>query len=979
MRLKSNFIHAFLAQSLLILCLMMGVNQEVFAQNMIVNGIVKDNNQEVLIGASVVVPGTKNGVITDIDGKFTLSCPKGSTLEVSYVGYITQKLPTQSNMTIVLQENAIALQETVIVGIGYGTMRKSDLTGSITSVNQKDFKKGIITSAEQLLQGKIAGLSVVQGSGDPSSGASMRLRGGTSLSASNSPLIVVDGIPGVDFNTVQPSEIISIDVLKDASAAAIYGSRGANGVIIVTTNRAGNGAESKSIEYNGYVAVGQIAKHMDLLSADQWRAYVRENNVANAIDYGADTDWQKELERTAISQSHNVFMSNVNKNSGYRASVTYQDNQGVIKRSDMERLAGSLSAYQYALDNRLKMDIGVSGGFDKWTPIDTRIFERMANLNPTVPVKDQNGKYTSIGGTNTENPVELNNNRTNDDSRHRFLGYGKIELEILKGLKAVGNGSYEYNSYQRRYYVPTYAVMEGQAEKGRGERTVADYTTIQLETYLNYDVAFNQAHKLNLMAGYSYMKNTYEGFGATRRGFDTDAFLYNNLASGADYRAGDVYSYKGQANLISVFGRVNYNFLGKYMFTGTLRQDGSSRFGKNNKWGLFPSASLAWRISDEAFMQQTSSWLNNLKLRFGYGVTGNQDGIGEYKSLSLLGAGGASYYDATTGTWKKSYAPIQNVNPDLKWESTAQYNIGLDFGIFNRINGTLEFYYKKTSDLLWTYPVPQPPYLVGTMLSNVGDLSNKGIELSLNANIIKNKGLSLDANLTFSYNDQKIDKLSNEVFQAVGLKSGSLHGLRGMSGMYSQIIKEGYPAGAFYGPKCYGIDEDGKYILNTDKDGKPIDEYLGSAQPKFNIGFGMNLVYKGFDLGFSTYGMFGQKVLNASAMSMYDPTRLPSQNVPDDFLKSGIKTDPTFSSYWVEDGSFFRLQSATLGYTIPKTKSIGIEKVRIYVTGENLFTITGYSGIDPEVNASGLDAPGIDRFNFYPRPRTVSLGVNISF
>lgn len=967
--------------SLFILFMMTGLCETATAQNITATGKVVDKNQEPLIGATVRIVGAQGGTITGMDGDFSLSCPSNSTLEISFVGYISQKVNAGTRLSIVLQEDAIALEETVIVGVGYGTMRKSDLTGAITSVNAKDMKQGIITSAEQLLQGKVAGLSVVQSSGAPEAGASIRLRGGTSLSASNGPLVVVDGIPGVDFNSVQPSEIVSIDVLKDASAAAIYGSRGANGVIIVTTNRAASDTEQKSIQYNGYVAIGQVAKHMDLLSADQWRAYVRENNVGQAIDYGADTDWQKELERIAISHSHNVAISNSRKDNGYRASITYQNNQGVIVRNSMNRLAGSLAAYQTGWNGRLRIEAGINANFDSWHPIDNRIFERMTNLNPTFPVYDQNGDFAQIGGTNTENPVEINANRADDQKRHRFLGYGKVELDLVKGLKAVANGSYEYQSTEGGLYKPTYAMMEGKSEKGWGQRTYAKYTNKQIETYLNYDLELARIHRMNFMAGYSYLINVYDGFGSSRSGFDTDAFLYNNLAAGSDFRAGDVYSYKGEAKLASFFGRINYNLMGKYMLTATLRRDGSSRFGTNHKWGTFPSVSLAWRISDEAFMESTTSWLNNLKLRAGYGVTGNQAGIGEYKSLAVLSADGASYYDAASGTWKKSYVQAQNVNPNLKWESTAQLNIGLDFGIFNRINGTIEFYHKKTSDLLWTYPVPQPPYQVGTMLANVGDLVNKGIEVSLSANILRQKDLTLDANVTFAYNDQEITKLSNDAYQAVGLQAGSLHGLRGMSGMYSQIIKEGYPSGAFYGPKCSGIDSDGNYIINRDEDGKPINEYLGSAQPKFNLGFGMNLTYRDFDFSFAGYGMFGQKVLNATRMAMFDPTRLPAQNVPDDFLESGIKSDPVFSSYFVENGSFFRLQSVTLGYTLPGVKKIGLEKIRFYLTGENLFCITGYSGIDPEVSLPDnvLEGPGIDRFNSYPRPRTFSLGVNISF
>lgn len=988
MELK-NKIYKYIVSSFFFMLFFAGMSLHTSAQNITANGTVTDQNNDPLIGVTIKVVGNDmQGTMTDIYGKFELNCPTGSVLEFSYIGFNTEKATAAPNMKITLSENTIALKETLIVGIGYGTMRKSDLTGSIASVSKDDLKQGIVTSTEQMLQGKISGLSIVQGSGDPTTGATIRLRGGTSLGAGNSPLIVIDGIPGVDINTVQPSEIVSVDVLKDASSAAIYGSRGANGVIIITTSRSESDKESKSIQYNGYVAVGNTAKHLDLLSGNQWRAYVRDNNVKDAIDYGGNTDWQKELERTSLSHSHNIFFNNVTKDSGYSASFTYMNTQGIIKRNELERLAGSISAHQYGLNQKLKIEGGLTANRDKWNPIDNRIFERATNLNPTVPVKDRNGVYTSIAGTNTENPVELNNNRFADNTRHRLLGYGKIDIEPIKGLKGTANGSYEYNSLQTSFYLPTYAVMEGMAEKGRGQRAVDDSRTFQLETYITYDTEFNNQHRLNIMGGYSYTNLMYNGFGAFRRGFDTDAFLYNNLAAGEDYRKGDVYSYKGEATLVSFFGRVNYSYLGKYMATATLRRDGSSRFGDNHKWGMFPSASVAWRMSEESFMDPTSSWLDNLKIRFGYGVTGNQDGIGEYKSLSLLGASGSSYYDASTGNWKSSYAPTQNPNPDLKWESTEQFNLGIDFGFINRFSGSIELYNKKTNDLLWVYPVSVPPNLFGTKLANVGNLSNKGIELNLNTNIVRIKDFNWDANLTLAYNKQEITSISNEQYESVGFPAGGVHGLRGMSDFYTQTIKEGYPVGAFFGPKCLGLDEEGKYVLKTDDSGNAIDEYLGSAQPRVNLGIAMNFTYKDFDLNISGYGMFGQKVLNATGMSLYSPLRLPAQNVPDKFITSGITSNPTYSDYWIEDGSFFRLQSMTLGYTLPENKNLGLKRIRFYVTGENLFTITGYTGVDPEVNidlqlnqANGevTTSPGIDMYNYYPRPRTFSLGVNISF
>lgn len=967
----------------LIFFMMMLFCSNVSAQDFTATGTVVDSEKEPLIGASVSVVGGKVGAITDIDGNFTIQCKQGDMLEISYVGYNNRKVQAGKGLNIVMEQDAKTLDEVTVVGIGYGKMRKSDLTGAIASVNSKDMKQGVITSTEQLLQGKVAGLSIVQSSGAVESGASIRLRGGTSLSASNGPLVVVDGIPGVDINSVQPSEIVSMDILKDASAAAIYGSRGANGVIIITTNRQGSDTEVNTIQYNGYVAIASAAKTLDLLSANQWRSYVRSTGNMNALDYGADTDWQKELMRTAISHSHNINFSSSKKSHGYRASFTYNNNEGVIKRNNMNRVAGSLSAYQTGMNGRLRLDEGINANFDSWHPIDNRIFERMTNLQPTFPVFNQNGSYAQLNGTNTENPVELNNNRIEDRKRHRFLGYLKAELSIVEGLTATMNTSYESNSVKSGLYKPTYARMEGQSEHGWGQRLYDDYTNKQLELYLTYDKKFADIHHLNLMGGYSYLDNTYEGFGSTRSGFDSDAFGYNNLAAGTDYRQGDVYSYKGESKLISFFGRINYSLMDRYMVTATLRRDGSSRFGNNHKWGVFPSVSLAWRISEEPFMASTHEWLDNLKLRAGFGVTGNQNGIGEYKSLAILSPSGAAYFDGTTGTWKNAYTQIQNPNPDLKWESTAQWNLGVDFSVFNKLNGTLELYYKKTSDLLWTYPVPQPPYLVGTMLANVGDLVNKGFELSLGYKAVRAKNWTLDANMSLAYNHQEITKLSNDQYQAVGLQAGSLHNVRGMSNTYSQVIKEGYPAGAFWGPHCTGISSDGKYMLDKDDNGKVKDGYLGSAMPKWNLGLSLNATWRDFDASVAAYGMFGQKVLNVSRMVMYDPTRFPSQNTLDDFMKSGITDNPTYSDYFIENGDFFRLQAITLGYSVPlnTVKKLGLTRLRFYVTGENLFCITGYKGIDPEVSVPDnvLSSPGIDFFNSYPRPRTFSLGVNIGF
>lgn len=963
---KKPFLGSMLIFSLLLLTA--GMNAQ---ERREISGTVIDNTGQPLPGATILETGTNNGTTTDFDGQFNLRVSANSILEISYVGFLTRNITitpaTSSPITIKLEVNPQSLEEVILVAVGYGTMRKSDLTGAISSLTEDQLVKGVISSTEQVLQGRVAGLTVVQGSGDPSSGATMRLRGGTSLTASNNPLVVVDGIAGVDINTVQPGDIKAIDVLKDASASAIYGSRGANGVIIITT-KSGQ-SSGQAVTYTGYSGISFSSNNIDMLSANQWRNNVRENNLSQAIDFGGTTNWQKELEQTAFTQSHTISLSTGSDFSGLRASVSYLDNEGIIKSTGLERLAASVSTYLYALDKDLKFDIGVTANMDEWHPLDYRIFERAYNLNPTIPVYTNDGEFAQVGGTLYENPLEILTNRTADDNRKRLLGYLKTEYDFLTDFKAVVNLSLEHNSHTGNLYKPSYAIMEGRTEGGYGNKAYDQYTTSQLETYLNYDKTFNN-HRLNAMAGYSFLENEYEGFGAQRSGFETDLFEYNNLGAGQDYRLGDVYSFKGKSRLISFFARGNYSFDSRYMFTATIRKDGSSRFGKNNKWGTFPSVSAAWQISNEEFMIGSANWLTNLKIRAGYGITGNQEGIGEYKSLSILGVGRDSYYDPKTDAWKLAYSPVQNPNPDLKWESTEQINIGVDFSLFNRIYGSLDWYRKYTHDLLYTYEVPQPPYLVGTMLANVGELSNKGIELSLNADIIENENFSWDANLNVFGNKQKIEKLSNQVYETDIIYSGSLHGLSGMSNQFSQVIREGYPVGTFWGREFLGLDENGEFILGDE------DTAIGDVQPSLNVGLGMNFTYFNFDFGFTGYGSFGQEVLNATNMMLYDQNRLPAYNVPDESLTRGIASTPTYSSYWVEDASFFRLQTMTLGYNVPMNDLFS--NLRIYLLGENLAVFTNYTGVDPEVATSGLASPGIDRFNIYPKPTTISLGLNIS-
>jgi len=950
-------------------------------QEILVKGrITSSDNDEPLPGVNISIKGTTMGTITDLNGEYQISVPApDATLVFQFMGYLTEEVMVgdQTTINVTMVMDIVQLNEIVVVG--YGTMRKQDLTGSISSVSSEELNTGVITTTEQVLQGKVAGLTVIRGSGDVSSGATMRLRGGTSLTASSSPLIVVDGIPGVDINTVQPSDIVSVDVLKDASAAAIYGSRGANGVILITTTRPEKG---KKVEYSNYFAFSKSSNSLDLLSADEWRQKVEELELSGAIDWGSETDWQKEITQNAFSQSHTLSFSNYKDDGGYRASLTYLNSEGIVKTNTLERLGASLHGYTLALNDRLKLDVGMNTTFDKYHPVNNAVFERAYNVNPTAPVYDSLGNFFQTNDNLSENPVEILMYTTDDPTRKRILGYAKAELEIVTGLKAVLNTSYEYNTLQGRYYLPTYSKF-GASDRGYGSRYLSDYRNLQLETYLTYDKELESGHHFNIMAGYSYLDNTYDGFSAERRGFDSDLFLYNNLRAGDDVRSTDVNSYKGNAKLISFFGRLNYSFRSRYILTATIRRDGSSRFGANNKWGLFPSVAAAWRVSDEPFLAGATDWLSHLKIRAGYGITGSQDAIGEYTSIALLGPSAEGlYYDPTTGKWKVAYEPVQNENPDLKWETTTQTNIGIDISLFNKLSATIDLYKKLTSDLIFVYSVPQPPNLYNETLANVGELSNKGIEVSLNWNVMQRSEFRWDLNLSMARNVLKIEKLSNDVYQTEAVQTGDLHGLRGMSNQFSQTIREGYAVGTFWGPECFGLDENGEFILDT------ADSDLGNAQPKFSLGLSTGLTYRNFDFSISTYGLFGQKVLNATAMSMNDPSRFPELNVPHRLFNDSITSDPTFSSYWIENASFFRIQTVTLGYTF-KFKDIAVDKLRLYVTAENLFVFTKYTGLDPEVkieeynSAEGkMDAlrnPGIDRYDVYPKPRTISVGLSVTF
>ncbi|HDR51118.1 MAG TPA: SusC/RagA family TonB-linked outer membrane protein, partial [Mariniphaga anaerophila] len=650
---------------------------------------------------------------------------------------------------------------------------------------------------------------------------------------------------------------------------------------------------------------------------------------------------------------------------------------GVVKDNRMERYNARLTFNQKALSDRL--DITFTGGMTQrdYSPTDTRNFVLAYNMIPVVPVKNPDGTWYDSREYDQGNPVR--NIEYNSQLHKNSLYFGNINatLNLFEGFTAGIRLHKERESDDYGQY------LNSETERGRNDQGYAkrEYWTLDkelLETTLNYEKSLEK-HKMTFLAGYSYEDNYFQMAGAQNRQFVTDYFGYNNLGAGENLRPSDVWSGKNMNELVSFFGRATYNYDMRYILTVSLRYDGSSKFGENEKWATFPSVSAAWRIGEEPFMKG-ADYLDDLKLRVGYGISGNQDGIDPYKSLQLYGTSG-QYYD--NGNWYRAYQISQNANPDLKWEETSMFNLGLDYSFLNnRIYGTIEYYDKQTDDLLYNYQVPVPPYLYPEMLANVGSMSNKGVEFLISGDIIRRPDFRWTSSLNLAHNKNEITSLSNEEFATSSIKTGDAW-IRGGSQNTTHIVEEGREVGTFYGWRSYGLDENGMYIMDDMIDGKEgltNDDrtYIGSAQPDLTYGFSNTITYKKWELNFFFRGVYGNDLLNFSKMSYATTQWLPGANVLQDALTIGLSDNPKYSSFYIEDGSYLRLDNASLGYTFDVSGMRDIEKLRVYLTGQNLFTITNYTGLDPEVEMSGLD-PGVEGREYYPKSRTISIGVNVSF
>lgn len=964
-----------------------------FAQSK-VSGTVKDANGEPLMGVSVMEVGTNNGAVTDINGNYTLNVKPGAKLKLSYIGFTSKTIKASGNSQIVLDEDNTALNEVVVVG--YGTMRRKDVTSSITTVKAEDLNQGVFTDPGQMLQGKVPGL-VVSSTADPNGSPTITLRGASTLrTGAMSPYYVVDGIPGVDISIVSPEDIESIDVLRDATATAIYGSKAANGVIIITTKK---GAEEKTnVSYNGYVAFDNILKKYDVCTADDLRQYAKDNNIT-LKDGGANTDWQDEVLRTGISHNHNVNISGGNGSTNYMISADLRKREGVIKMTGFDRFNVRSLVSTKTLKDHLTVSLGANMMYGKHFGVPSgnegaSVLDAMNYYSPTNAIKNADGTWTVGSGSKNYNPLALMEENKSETVWKRNQFVGKTALELWKGL--VWNVNYSWSNYQSTYsaYNTRNSQLEGIGNKnGQATRNTYFGREQTFETYLNYDFKVGKS-KWGLMGGYSWEeKKNNDGFGLSVEGYYNDDLGWYNMSYAQTILGvqNSVQSgYLEKVRNISFYGRVNYSFDSRYMLQATIRRDGSSVFGKNNRWGTFPSVSAAWNITEEKFMQNQHIF-DNLKLRAGYGISGNAMGFDVYSSYNTYGASGTFVYDGKT---YRTYGATKNANPDLKWESTGMLNIGLDFAFLKgRLNGTVEVYHKKTKDLIWSYPVSTTQYIYGWMDANVGEMTNKGIEFTLNAVPVRTKNFMWSTTLNLSHNKNTVDKMQNETFHTTNLTQGDPMVAGVSADGWTQRIMEGEPIGTFYTYQYAGIvngrseyyvlDENGNRTGETTNNPSLKDRSItGCAQPKLNAGWNNTLTYKNWSLNAFITGVFGNDVYN-SARAHYTAAQMFSdgKNVLKEFLSNpvGDASSSLPSDRYIEKGSYVRLQTLSLSYTFRNCFNDWIQDLTLYGTANNLFTITNYKGLDPEVNMGGID-PGIDyRWSRYPHTRTFMVGVKINF
>ena len=962
-----------------------------------VRGVIKDETGEPIIGATVRVKGQSEGTVSDFDGNFTLDVTDDNTLQISYIGYQTQEFAVgkQHHFSIVLEEDKKILNEVVV--IGYGTQKKGDITSSVGSVKSEDFTAGAINDAGQLIQGKIAGLSVTNPSGNPVGGTEISLRGNTTiLGASTNPLILIDGVPG-DFNTVAPEDIESIDVLKDGSAAAIYGSRGTNGVVLITTKKS-KGNNINEVQYSGYLSLSTIAKKPDFCDADDYRQQIKDGLRDAAWDLGDNTNWIDAITRTGLSHVHNISFKGGNAQTNYIFNVNYRNLQGIFKRSDKEEFQGRAEVNHSMFDDKLRFNFQLLGNQTGYTAtsdggsFNTYSWRQALIHNPTEPIKNADGSWhENTGIFNYDNPVSRIYECDGEQKISQTRFSSNITLTPIKELTFNALFSYDKINQEGGYYETKKHIsnvrdgMNGYASTG-GSSTVTKLVELTAQFHKNFG-----DHTIQALAGYSYQESTYSNQYERNYNFPTDLYSWHNIGVGQALKEGlgTEYSYWLDTNLIGFFGRLNYNYKNRYLLMASVRHEAASQLaGTEKPWGTFPSVSLGWRITEENFMKNQKVF-DDIKLRAGYGVTGSQPSQ-SFLGVPLLGYGDYYLYN---GQWIRALQPTQNSNDKLKWEEKHEYDIGADFSVLNyRLNVSVDWYYRLIKGLLYDYSVPSPPNLYTTTRANVGEMSNNGLEIMVNAIPVQTKDFKWETTITFSTNSNKLKSLSNDLYQ-----TSSDYFMTGWIEepikTESHIVRIGHKVGDIYGFKVVDVDESGKWIY-LDKNGNRVNyddfthsfedkQILGNGVPKWYLGFNNQFRYKNFDLAINMRGAFGFQIMNGMRMfyenrSRQDWNRLRSA-YDKVFGKAVLNTQCSeeFNSYYVENGDYWKIDNITLGYSFSKINK-WIKTLRLYASVNNAITITGYKGIDPEVSTSGL-APSYDNRDSYPHTRAFTFGMNVTF
>ncbi len=958
----------------------------VFAQQVTITGVVRDAKGEPIIGANIAVKGTTNGTISDLNGAFYLQAPQNSVLTISFIGYKAVDVKASKNLNVVLQEDAVVLEGTIV--IGYGTVKKSDATGSLTAIKPDKLNRGLTTTATDLITGKIAGVNVTSDGGAPGGDVTIRIRGGSSLSASNKPLIVIDGLPidnegikGVSnmLSTINPNDIETFTVLKDASATAIYGSRASNGVIIITTKKGEKGSRPQ-VSYDGNVSVSTKVKSIDVMSSDDFRNFVTTSfgatSSAAALLGKANTNWQDEIFRTAIGHDHNVTVTGGLKNMPYRVSFGYTNQNGILETSSFERYTGSFNLSPSFFDNSLKVNINAKGMISNNRFADTGAIGSALAFDPTQPVMDGNSKYGGYfawedGGQfisiATKNPVSMLQQKRDEANSKDLIANAQFDytFPFLRDLHANLNLGMDVAKGTQDTYYPKESPI-GYVENGKtGSETIDKYNNL-LDFYLQYSKDFNDIHHFDIMGGYSW-----QHFHRTTEN------AYNNL----DATNPTSYIFKTESYLVSFFGRLNYSFKNKYLFTATLRDDGTSRFASNNRWGLFPSVALGWKIKEESFLKDVNS-ISDLKLRLGYGITGQQDiSQGDYSYMATYYAGqDGAYYQF--GNQFVSISRPNGYNPNLKWEQTTTWNAGLDFGFLNnRITSSLDYYYRKTKDLINQIEIPLGTNFINQIVSNIGSLKNEGIEFAINGKAISNKNWVWDLGFNVAWNANKVTKLTAQD-NAATMVAVATSGIDGGTGTKIQANGIGHPANSFYVYEQV-YDKAGKPIeglyVDRNNDGVINDKDLYFyKKPAGDVVMGLTskLIYKSWDFSFSLRANLGNYVYNnvASSNAAISEGSINNKgylsNRPLSAFKTNFQNMNVLSDYYVTNASFLRCDNITLGYTF--NNLFGKLGGRVYGTVQNPFVITKYDGLDPEVK------DGIDK-NVYPRPLVGLLGLSLNF